>query len=137
MHVTLLLFSATLCQNQITVPSSGFVTVTSQNYPSNYKSNTDCVWILNAQTPGTRLRVVIKDFITGDQLDQLVVGSQTNPLDTNSILRTYWGTVPEFPVVFTSLSDTMWITFKSDGTKQARGFDLEVQDATYGKSLAI
>ena len=124
---------ATLCQEQVTVPTSGRITVTSSNYPANYAPNTDCLWLFNAQNTGTQFRIVIKGLETADSSDQIVIGSQNNPDDASSILRTYWGTTPTFPVVFTNPTDTMWMTFKTDSTKQSKGFDIEVQDITYRK----
>lgn len=60
-------------------------------------------------------------------------GSQTNPLDQTSVLRNYWGPIQSYPVVFLNPTDRMWITFTTNGGGESRGFDIEIQDETYGK----
>ncbi|XP_071156308.1 cubilin-like isoform X2 [Mytilus edulis] len=120
--------ASTLCGNPLT-DRTGLIT--SPNYPSNYPHNRECVWTITAND-GNQILLNVTDFelerhdsCTFDFLEIRNGGYQTSPL-----LGTYCGTTID-PII-RSHSNQMYIKFKSDFSRSAKGFQIYYDSTASG-----
>ncbi|XP_022112072.1 uncharacterized protein LOC110991164 [Acanthaster planci] len=112
------------CELILTVPSGGNMTVESPNYPNVYPNNSYCFWTIVSQS-GRPLRGDVIRFSTEDGYDfvDVGVGNQPADLSTRFIHTSGSGLQP-----FSANSSTLWMTFTSDGTNNAEGFQVVFLD---------
>ena len=96
-------------------------TVTSPNYPNNYKSNSNCAWRI-AVPDGFHISLTFKDFVLESHsrcnYDSVELRNGFN--STSPIIGKYCGSnIP--PIAITS-GRSLYVKFKTDGSGTRRGF---------------
>ncbi|XP_077867915.1 bone morphogenetic protein 1-like, partial [Saccoglossus kowalevskii] len=113
------------CGDNVTIPSGGYINITSPNYPDNYDSDLSCLWYINT-TSNLRINVTFIDFHTERYFDWLEIGNGRDHTDlTTSELRVSGSDLPD---PFQSSSGIIWMTFFSDTTFTRRGFHLVLRE---------
>ncbi|XP_077864849.1 cubilin-like [Saccoglossus kowalevskii] len=113
------------CRENITIPSGGYVTVYSPNYPADYENDMDCLWLVDTQS-GLRINVTFIAFETEYCHDWLEIGNSHNYHDlTTSVLRISGSQDQD---ALQSSDDDIWITFTSDYSITASGFHLVLSE---------
>uniref|UniRef100_A0A3Q3BLT6 Signal peptide, CUB and EGF-like domain-containing protein 1 n=1 Tax=Haplochromis burtoni TaxID=8153 RepID=A0A3Q3BLT6_HAPBU len=113
------------CKNQVCGGELGEYTgyIESPNYPGDYPSNVDCVWMINPPHKRRILIVVPEIFlpIEDECGDVLVMRKSAHPtsITTYETCQTY-----ERPIAFTSRSRKLWIQFKSNEGNSGKGFQV-------------
>ncbi|KAH3717895.1 hypothetical protein DPMN_060691, partial [Dreissena polymorpha] len=119
------------CGGVLTDP---FGVITSPNYPSNYNSNVQCTWVINA-SEGYQINVNFTDFALEDssECDYDFLELFYGPNASSPLVGKFCGTSP--PWRFQSQSNSVRIVFSTDSSDSARGFNLtytfSVQDLFY------
>ncbi|XP_077864850.1 cubilin-like [Saccoglossus kowalevskii] len=112
------------CGENITVFSEP-VSVISPNYPEMYYNSLECVWIITAPE-GRRILIDIIDFETEAGFDWVTMGIGADPSEKKSTFKLLTGVVYLAP--FDANSNQMWMTFTSDHSNVAKGFNITFQD---------
>lgn len=113
------------CKNQVCGGELGEYTgyIESPNYPGDYPSNVDCVWMINPPHKRRILIVVPEIFlpIEDECGDVLVMRKSAHPtsITTYETCQTY-----ERPIAFTSRSRKLWIQFKTNEGNSGKGFQV-------------
>uniref|UniRef100_A0A669EM17 Signal peptide, CUB and EGF-like domain-containing protein 1 n=1 Tax=Oreochromis niloticus TaxID=8128 RepID=A0A669EM17_ORENI len=112
------------CKNQVCGGELGEYTgyIESPNYPGDYPSNVDCVWMINPPHKRRILIVVPEIFLPiEDECGDVLVMRKTHPtsITTYETCQTY-----ERPIAFTSRSRKLWIQFKSNEGNSGKGFQV-------------
>ncbi|XP_038046071.1 uncharacterized protein LOC119720471 [Patiria miniata] len=91
------------------------------NYPSSYSYNIEITWIIHTEEDH-KIRVRFSDFQT-EHLTDFVQAGDGNRSTDNAFFRWSWDRLPPDLLSF---GPVMWLTFKSDGSYNGRGFLLSV-----------
>lgn len=120
------------CYADVTIKANSIVTIQSEGYSKGYSDFLDCVWVVRSSgTGGVTLNFVDVDFDLGGG-DFLEVGTGAT-VDRDSLVKQYTEMTDESLDV---VSDTIWISFRTDGGLSGRGFSLFAQDYT-GKTIRM
>ncbi|XP_077864846.1 cubilin-like [Saccoglossus kowalevskii] len=114
-----------ICGGNVSIPIGGSATILSPNYPENYKNDLSCVWHVMSES-GKRINVKFVDFETEYCHDLLVLGDGHNETDLTTSQLTLSGSLSPEP--FDSDGDKMWLTFTTDYSITARGFELNLTE---------
>ena len=118
MHMLLLFFpTGQSCGNTFTSPTG---TLTSENYPSNYPSLSDCSNIISVPD-ATSILIQFNAFEVEDGFDYLYYGLGDTPDVNNALDRLSGITLPQ---AFALQSGTVWFLFMSDRSVQGFGYSL-------------
>ncbi|XP_077864847.1 cubilin-like [Saccoglossus kowalevskii] len=107
-----------------TKPDSKLV-IQSPNYPSQYNNNERCVWNVTS-SPGTRMSVRFRDFVTEPGHDWVDVGNGLDESDLSTRERHHSGFIR--PVSWLSAEEALWITFTTDDSVIFRGFLIYIEE---------
>ncbi|XP_077864848.1 scavenger receptor cysteine-rich domain-containing protein DMBT1-like [Saccoglossus kowalevskii] len=113
-----------------TKPDSKLV-IQSPNYPSQYNNNERCVWNVTS-SPGTRMSVRFRDFVTEPGHDWVDVGNGLDESDLSTRERHHSGFIR--PVSWLSAEEALWITFNTDDSVRFRGFLIYIEERNDSKS---
>ena len=129
-----------VCGGYLTSPRG---VLTSPGYPAEYPANTDCAWTLRLR-PATLLQFQLTDLdIAGGDTecsqDSLVLRNGERPTSPLFLLNPGQGSSQnghlcgqEMPPVTNSSSNSLSVTFRSDGAGSGRGFQLKYSELTNG-----
>ncbi|XP_041921873.1 CUB and sushi domain-containing protein 1-like [Alosa sapidissima] len=101
--------------------------ILSPNYPEEYGSNMNCVWLIIAE-PGSRIHLIFSDFEVESQFDYLIVKDEGMPEPTT--FGTFSG--KDVPSQIASNGHIMRLEFQSDHSNTARGFNITY--TTFGQN---
>ena len=104
----------------------------SPNYPSNYDINQICVWKIKAP-PGRQLKLEFNSFETELRIDNLTIYDGANT-DAVRIEIMHGASLPHD--IF-STSNSITLEFKSDGSRNYRGFELNYSLKVYNNFKVI
>lgn len=90
----------------------------SPNYPNNYASNSDCVWMIKGSSRYIKIRLRFLDFQTESRYDKVIIKSNAGDYRAIAEVSGSVGTSR----VFTSNSNQMYIRFKTDSGGTRKGF---------------
>ncbi|XP_070542876.1 CUB domain-containing protein 2-like [Ptychodera flava] len=121
------------CNEVVTVPEGGQVTITSPNYPENYPDDALCQWIVSSERRSI-MQVRFTEFYTQPGKDFFFAGNGDDPSEENSVIWMHSGFVA--PPDFLSSDSTVWMRFSSDYAGTEKGFHVEVEDM-YGKGSCL
>eukprot|EP00794_Sanderia_malayensis_P003627 gene3627-4141_t len=97
------------------------------NYPRNYPPNTLCIWIIKSNDTTREIKLIFKSFELEKhsqcKYDSLLIKDGSKP--SSKVIKQQCG--DEVPLSVTSTGNALWIQFKSDGTKQFKGFEASWQ----------
>lgn len=100
----------------------GSIYLTTPNYPLNYPSNTDCVWIFEENSLGTYVIYII-DLET-EYWDSLMMGHGYDVgRDSQDVMLSLW----YYPKTIVMEERVIWIRFLSNHAVTFRGFLLEIE----------
>ncbi|XP_070541630.1 scavenger receptor cysteine-rich domain-containing protein DMBT1-like [Ptychodera flava] len=116
------------CGGYLDLPSWGYVTIDSPNYPSNYPNNARCEWIIKAAYSWRNLYVSWEDFCTESCCDFVSAGDGNTP-GNNVVITRHAGC--SLPPNFYSNGDTVWLIFYSDYSVTNRGFRVYMYGTDY------
>ena len=96
-------------------------TVTSPNYPNNYKSNSNCAWRITVPA-GFRVYLVFEDFEleSHSSCNYDSVELRNGFTNTSPLIGKYCGSTT--PPAATSQGRNLYIKFKTDGSGTRKGF---------------
>ncbi|XP_071822362.1 uncharacterized protein [Apostichopus japonicus] len=114
------------CYADVTIKANSIVTIQSEGYSKGYSDFLDCVWVVRSSgTGGVTLNFVDVDFDLGGG-DFLEVGTGAT-VNRDSLVKQYTEMTDES---IDLASETIWISFRTDGGLSGRGFSLFAQDYT-------
>uniref|UniRef100_A0A672SDS5 CUB and sushi domain-containing protein 3-like n=1 Tax=Sinocyclocheilus grahami TaxID=75366 RepID=A0A672SDS5_SINGR len=115
---------AKTCGMNLFGPSGTF---TSPNFPIQYESNSQCVWIITAK-PGSRIHLAFNDFDLEPPYDFLTV--RDGELVDAVVLGRFSGA--EVPSHLTSNSNILQLEFQADHSMSGRGFNITYSSESFG-----
>ncbi|XP_077981826.1 cubilin-like [Glandiceps talaboti] len=113
-------------QTELELKTGSRLYIQSPNYPSNYFSNSWCVWTVTSES-GLPMRIDFRDFWTERGFDWLDIGDGSDEADLTTRQTRLSGRNTPPPVY--SEGDNLWITFSSDDTVNFRGFLLHITES--------
>ncbi|XP_052697133.1 cubilin-like isoform X2 [Crassostrea angulata] len=109
--------TATGCGADLTNPTGSFV---SPNYPNQYSHNAECFWTITISR-GSRIHLTFVDFNFENHVNCLYDYVEIRDGSaTGALLARYCGS--QVPDIIDSLSNKLWIKFRSDMSVSGRGF---------------
>ena len=127
-HYNLLYFSIVVCGSQLHASNNKRQFVSHPNYgDDNYKQNTHCLWLLTARS-GQVIRLRFKEFDVENErncgYDYVIIRDGNN--NNSSLFRRVCGSASQLSAQeFVSTGNRMWIQFRTDLTKNKKGFIAE------------
>ena len=96
-------------------------TITTPNYPSKYPSNSDCTWIIRAESD-YQIKFLFKNFELEKHENCIYdkVSIRDGESATSKII--FEGCGDSLPGEVVSKSEALWIQFHSDNSKELTGF---------------
>ncbi|XP_072042084.1 low-density lipoprotein receptor-related protein 12-like [Amphiura filiformis] len=98
--------------------------ISSANYPDKYSNGLHCRWLFSG--PDGALIVIKFDNSALDRTDYLFIGNGANPGEKNSTIRAFSGDI-RAGTQYASSGSEMWVTFHTDSSFAATGFQLSVK----------
>uniref|UniRef100_A0A671WK77 CUB and Sushi multiple domains 3 n=1 Tax=Sparus aurata TaxID=8175 RepID=A0A671WK77_SPAAU len=109
------------CGNNLQGPSGTF---TSPNFPIQYESNAQCVWIITASNPNKVIQINFEEFDLEIAYDTLTIGDGGEVGDPTTILLS-GSFVPDLIV---SMTHQMWLHLQSDESVGSIGFKINYKE---------
>uniref|UniRef100_A0A8C9X3Z4 CUB and Sushi multiple domains 3 n=1 Tax=Sander lucioperca TaxID=283035 RepID=A0A8C9X3Z4_SANLU len=109
------------CGSNLQGPSGTF---TSPNFPIQYESNAQCVWIITASNPNKVIQINFEEFDLEIAYDTLTIGDGGEVGDPTAILLS-GSFVPDLIV---SMTHQMWLHLQSDESVGSIGFKINYKE---------
>uniref|UniRef100_A0A8C2WGD8 CUB and Sushi multiple domains 3 n=1 Tax=Cyclopterus lumpus TaxID=8103 RepID=A0A8C2WGD8_CYCLU len=109
------------CGSSLQGPSGTF---TSPNFPIQYESNAQCVWIITASNPNKVIQINFEEFDLEIAYDTLTIGDGGEVGDPTAILLS-GSFVPDLIV---SMTHQMWLHLQSDESVGSIGFKINYKE---------
>ncbi|XP_047200285.1 CUB and sushi domain-containing protein 3 [Hippoglossus stenolepis] len=111
------------CGSNLQGPSGTF---TSPNFPIQYESNAQCVWIITASNPNKVIQINFEEFDMEIAYDTLTIGDGGEVGDPTAILQVLSGSF--VPDLIVSLTHQMWLHLQSDESVGSIGFKINYKE---------
>ncbi|XP_034056770.1 CUB and sushi domain-containing protein 3-like isoform X4 [Gymnodraco acuticeps] len=111
------------CGSSLQGPSGTF---TSPNFPIQYESNAQCVWIITASNPNKVIQINFEEFDLEIAYDTLTIGDGGEVGDPTAILQVLSGSF--VPDLIVSLTHQMWLHLQSDESVGSIGFKINYKE---------
>ncbi|KAK0145627.1 CUB and sushi domain-containing protein 3 [Merluccius polli] len=111
------------CGSNLQGPSGTF---TSPNFPIQYESNSQCVWIITASDPNKVIQINFEDFDLEIGYDSLTIGDGGEVGDSKTVIQVLTGSF--VPDLIVSLSHQMWLHLQSDESVGSIGFKINYKE---------
>ncbi|CAL8260982.1 unnamed protein product, partial [Boreogadus saida] len=111
------------CGSNLQGPSGTF---TSPNFPIQYESNSQCVWIISASDPNKVIQINFEDFDLEIGYDSLTIGDGGEVGDSKTVIQVLTGSF--VPDLIVSLSHQMWLHLQSDESVGSIGFKINYKE---------
>uniref|UniRef100_A0A3B3YU70 CUB and Sushi multiple domains 3a n=1 Tax=Poecilia mexicana TaxID=48701 RepID=A0A3B3YU70_9TELE len=114
---------AKTCGSNLQGPSGTF---TSPNFPIQYESNAQCVWIITASNPNKVIQINFEEFDLEIAYDTLTIGDGGEVGDPTTILQVLSGSF--VPDLIVSMTHQMWLHLQSDESVGSIGFKINYKE---------
>ncbi|KAM7373267.1 hypothetical protein PAMP_008132 [Pampus punctatissimus] len=111
------------CGSNLQGPSGTF---TSPNFPIQYESNAQCVWIITASNPNKVIQINFEEFDLEIAYDTLTIGDGGEVGDPTTILQVLSGSF--VPDLIVSMTHQMWLHLQSDESVGSIGFKINYKE---------
>ncbi|XP_077382387.1 CUB and sushi domain-containing protein 3-like isoform X4 [Festucalex cinctus] len=111
------------CGSNLLGPSGTF---TSPNFPIQYESNSQCVWIITASDPNKVIQINFEEFDLEIGYDSLTIGDGGEVGDSKTIIQVLTGSF--VPDLIVSMSYQMWLHLQSDESVGSIGFKINYKE---------
>uniref|UniRef100_A0A3Q2Q9C4 CUB and Sushi multiple domains 3 n=1 Tax=Fundulus heteroclitus TaxID=8078 RepID=A0A3Q2Q9C4_FUNHE len=111
------------CGSNLQGPSGTF---TSPNFPIQYESNSQCVWIITASDPNKVIQINFEEFDLEIGYDSLTIGDGGEVGDSKTIIQILSGSF--VPDLIVSMSHQMWLHLQSDESVGSIGFKINYKE---------
>ncbi|XP_056125886.1 CUB and sushi domain-containing protein 3 isoform X4 [Rhinichthys klamathensis goyatoka] len=111
------------CGMNLSGPSGTF---TSPNFPIQYESNSQCVWIISASNPNKVIQINFEEFDLELGYDTLTVGDGGEVGDSKTIIQVLTGSF--VPDLIVSMTHQMWLHLQSDESVGSIGFKINYKE---------
>ncbi|XP_061076047.1 LOW QUALITY PROTEIN: CUB and sushi domain-containing protein 3-like [Conger conger] len=111
------------CGSNLQGPSGTF---TSPNFPIQYESNSQCVWIITASNPNKVIQINFEEFDLEIGYDTLTIGDGGEVGDPRAVLQVLTGSF--VPDLIVSMSHQMWLHLQSDESVGSIGFKINYKE---------
>ncbi|PWA33606.1 hypothetical protein CCH79_00007459, partial [Gambusia affinis] len=111
------------CGSNLQGPSGTF---TSPNFPIQYESNSQCVWIITASDPNKVIQINFEEFDLEIGYDSLTIGDGGEVGDSKTIIQMLSGSF--VPDLIVSMSHQMWLHLQSDESVGSIGFKINYKE---------
>uniref|UniRef100_A0A668AKV0 CUB and Sushi multiple domains 3 n=1 Tax=Myripristis murdjan TaxID=586833 RepID=A0A668AKV0_9TELE len=111
------------CGSNLQGPSGTF---TSPNFPIQYESNAQCVWIITASDPNKVIQINFEEFDLEIGYDSLTIGDGGEVGDSKTIIQVLTGSF--VPDLIVSMSHQMWLHLQSDESVGSIGFKINYKE---------
>ncbi|KAF5908667.1 CUB and sushi domain-containing protein 3 isoform X2, partial [Clarias magur] len=111
------------CGSSLQGPSGTF---TSPNFPIQYESNSQCVWIITASNPNKVIQINFEEFDLELGYDTLTIGDGGEVGDPRTILQVLTGSF--VPDLIVSMTHQMWLHLQSDESVGSIGFKINYKE---------
>uniref|UniRef100_A0AAQ4P1M7 CUB and Sushi multiple domains 3a n=1 Tax=Gasterosteus aculeatus aculeatus TaxID=481459 RepID=A0AAQ4P1M7_GASAC len=111
------------CGSNLQGPSGTF---TSPNFPIQYESNAQCVWIITASNPNKVIQINFEEFDMEIAYDTLTIGDGGEVGDPTAILQVLSGSF--VPDLIVSMTHQMWLHLQSDESVGSIGFKINYKE---------
>ncbi|KAK3532300.1 hypothetical protein QTP86_016064, partial [Hemibagrus guttatus] len=111
------------CGSNLQGPSGTF---TSPNFPIQYESNSQCVWIISASNPNKVIQINFEEFDLELGYDTLTIGDGGEVGDPRTILQVLTGSF--VPDLIVSMTHQMWLHLQSDESVGSIGFKINYKE---------
>ncbi|XP_076868457.1 CUB and sushi domain-containing protein 3 isoform X4 [Brachyhypopomus gauderio] len=114
---------AKTCGSNLYGPSGTF---TSPNFPIQYESNSQCVWIITASNPNKVIQINFEEFDLELGYDTLTIGDGGEVADSRTIIQVLTGSF--VPDLIVSMTHQMWLHLQSDESVGSIGFKINYKE---------
>ncbi|XP_035382269.1 CUB and sushi domain-containing protein 3 [Electrophorus electricus] len=114
---------AKTCGSNLYGPSGTF---TSPNFPIQYESNSQCVWIITASNPNKVIQINFEEFDLELGYDTLTIGDGGEVGDSRTIIQVLTGSF--VPDLIVSMTHQMWLHLQSDESVGSIGFKINYKE---------
>ncbi|KAM9805516.1 CUB and sushi domain-containing protein 3-like isoform 3-T3 [Syngnathus typhle] len=111
------------CGSNLLGPSGTF---TSPNFPIQYESNSQCVWIITASDPNKVIQINFEEFDLEIGYDSLTIGDGGEVGDSKTVIQVLTGSF--VPDLIVSMSHQMWLHLQSDESVGSIGFKINYKE---------
>ncbi|XP_034142652.1 CUB and sushi domain-containing protein 3 [Esox lucius] len=111
------------CGSNLQGPSGTF---TSPNFPIQYESNSQCLWIITAGDPNKVIQINFEEFDLEIGYDSLTIGDGGEVGDSATIIQVLTGSF--VPDLIVSMSHQMWLHLQSDESVGSIGFKINYKE---------
>uniref|UniRef100_A0A3Q2YTB4 CUB and Sushi multiple domains 3 n=1 Tax=Hippocampus comes TaxID=109280 RepID=A0A3Q2YTB4_HIPCM len=111
------------CGSNLLGPSGTF---TSPNFPIQYESNSQCLWIVTASDPNKVIQINFEEFDLEIGYDSLTIGDGGEVGDSKTIIQVLTGSF--VPDLIVSMSHQMWLHLQSDESVGSIGFKINYKE---------
>uniref|UniRef100_A0A3B3ZK64 Uncharacterized protein n=2 Tax=Periophthalmus magnuspinnatus TaxID=409849 RepID=A0A3B3ZK64_9GOBI len=111
------------CGSNLQGPSGSF---TSPNFPIQYESNAQCVWIITASNPNKVIQINFEEFDLEIAYDTLTIGDGGEVGDPTTILQVLSGSF--VPDLIVSMTHQMWLHLQTDESVGSIGFKINYKE---------
>uniref|UniRef100_A0A8C9TQI4 CUB and Sushi multiple domains 3 n=1 Tax=Scleropages formosus TaxID=113540 RepID=A0A8C9TQI4_SCLFO len=111
------------CGSNLQGPAGTF---TSPNFPIQYESNSQCVWIITASNPNKVIQINFEEFDLEIGYDTLTIGDGGEVGDPRTILQVLTGSF--VPDLIVSMTHQMWLHLQSDESVGSIGFKINYKE---------
>ncbi|KAI4565893.1 hypothetical protein MJT46_009268 [Ovis ammon polii x Ovis aries] len=120
------------CGSNLQGPSGTF---TSPNFPFQYDSNAQCVWVITAVNTNKVIQINFEEFDLEIGYDTLTIGDGGEVGDPRTVLQVLTGSF--VPDLIVSMSSQMWLHLQTDESVGSVGFKVNYKDYMHGMSVQI
>ncbi|XP_028834623.1 CUB and sushi domain-containing protein 3-like isoform X3 [Denticeps clupeoides] len=114
---------AKTCGSNLQGPSGTF---TSPNFPIQYESNSQCIWIITASNPNKVIQINFEEFDLEIGYDTLTIGDGSEVGDSRTIIQVLTGSF--VPDLIVSMTNQMWLHLQSDESVGSIGFKINYKE---------
>ncbi|KAM8966399.1 CUB and sushi domain-containing protein 3 [Pelodytes ibericus] len=111
------------CGSSLQGPSGTF---TSPNFPFQYDSNAQCVWVITAENPNKIIQINFEEFDLEIGYDTLTIGDGGEVGDPKTVLQELTGSF--VPDLIVSLNNQMWLHLQTDESIGSIGFKVNYKE---------
>ncbi|KQL60095.1 CUB and sushi domain-containing protein 3-like protein [Amazona aestiva] len=101
-------------------------TFTSPNFPFQYDSNAQCVWVITAINTNKVIQINFEEFDLEIGYDTLTIGDGGEVGDPKTVLQVLTGSF--VPDLIVSMSNQMWLHLQTDESVGSIGFKVNYKD---------
>ncbi|XP_073535892.1 CUB and sushi domain-containing protein 3 isoform X7 [Phyllobates terribilis] len=101
-------------------------TFTSPNFPFQYDSNAQCVWVITAENPNKVIQINFEEFDLEIGYDTLTIGDGGEVGDPKTVLHQLSGSF--VPDLIVSMNNQMWLHLQTDDSIGSIGFKVNYKE---------